>query len=780
MCTTIVFALTIVTLFGWWLYVDRMPPAWDDAGYLLRTWERWQGLVDGGPRELYRVFLTNDPGRPNLHPLVGVLGFCAFGPSYKAALMPFALLWLVGIVAIYDVGRNAAERFFDQRDGRPAGLFAVLLFALYPLTQMLSHLYLAEFPLVVMVAVLHAAAMRFWISGRAAWAFAAGFAGAIVMLGKVTFAPLCVAPAGLLVWRMIVDRSWPRAALVTGVSLISIALIPVPFYVRNLHEIIAVSIYLSSASVASVYGLGGALDPRASLAFIGWLLSRYEFLLCVLAAATLGVWVFVSPRASRLGYLLLATSAVSLSMIVALSNFKDERYAYPGFAALFVLGGGGLALLRAKSRGIGGIAIVALVAIPLLKIGVTYGLVSPPTLAFLDRASARLGLMLTVHAPPPNRSDWKIRSLVDELASVDATERPIYIIGGSPQFHAQGLRFESLRAGRDQAFTGFVHQSHPGSSHVDLLRSIAAAHPSAVLYKSPPYTPSFLGAGVDETVRELSRSPEYDREELKTVQPDGSRFIVFRRTELDNPVRVFRGRDDLEPHFFGMMDRGPLRPRAASRGEFLIDLGRTGNAAEERSGTSGARPDKKFGDPFQPGSDWVQDYGLLSDEDKVYTHPEIGREWGYLRTNRHGVFTYRVVLREPTRLRVSLDFWEQWHRRPGERIFELDVSWDGQSWINTGAVDPARLSGERPFSIVLFRRDVTVFEFRMTPVMGARDIPMMQGVRLRRLDGKAMESLEHEAGLRSCLATGSESTRGQRKQAKALPWGGDASSRRGC
>lgn len=774
--STAVFSLAIVTLFGWWQYVDRMPPAWDEAGYLLLTWEKWRALVDRDPLELYRLFLSSDPGRPNVLPLIGTIGFWAFGPSDKAALMPFALLWLIGIAAIYDVARNAAERFFDQRDGRPAGLLAVALFALYPATQALSHVYLTEFPLVVAVAALHAAAMRFWISGRAAWAFAVGFAGAIGMLGKVTFLPLAVAPAGLLVWRMIADRSWSRAALVAGVSLIPIALIPAPFYVRNLHEIVAVSTYLSSAGLASLYGLGGGLDPRASLAFIGWMLSQYEFLLCVLAAAALGVWVLLRPRASRLGYLLLAMSAVSLFVIVALSNFKTERYAYPAFAALFVLGGGGLALPWTTHRGIGGLAAAALFAIPVLKLGVTYGLVPPP-LAFLDRASARLGLMLAVHAPPPNRSDWNIRPLVDELAGVSAKGRPIYIIGGSPQFQAQVLRFESLRAGRDQAFAGFVYQQHPGLAHVDLLRSIASEDPAAVLHKSPPYTPSFLGAGVDETVRELSRSPEYERQELKTVQPDGSRFVLFHRTERDNPVRVFRGAADAEPYFFGTMHRGPLRRRDALGGDVLIDLGRIGGAA---AGSSGTMPDKKLGDPLESRSDWVENYGLLSGEDKVYTHPGIGPEWGHYRTNRHGAFTYGVILRHPTSLQVSLDFWEQWNRRPGERIFTLEVSWDGNSWVDTGEVDPARLNGPRPFSIVLFRRDVRVFQFRMKPVPGTKDIPMMQGVRLRRVDGKVVEALELEAGLRSCSASGPEIARGQREQVKVLPWGHESIRRTSC
>ena len=82
---------------------------------------------------------------------------------------------------------------------------------------------------------------------------------------------------------------------------------------------------------------------------------------------------------------------------------------------------------------------------------------------------------------------------------------------------------------------------------------------------------------------------------------------------------------------------------------------------------------------------------------------------------------------------VSLDFLELWGRKLGERVFELEVSWDGVLWASLGNIDIASLNQHNPVSIVLTRSNPKVFQFRMKPVTGSLDVPVIQGLRIRQL-----------------------------------------------
>lgn len=128
---------------------------------------------------------------------------------------------------------------------------------------------------------------------------------------------------------------------------------------------------------------------------------------------------------------------------------------------------------------------------------------------------------------------------------------------------------------------------------------------------------------------------------------------------------------------------------------------------------------------------WVANYGLESGLDGVHEHPDFGAAHDFFRTNRHGAFTYRVDFKVPTRIEANFDFWEQWGRSPGQRVFDLEVTWDGVTWSRVSRVDPAALNGGKPFSIVISRANVSMMRFRLLPVKD--DIPMLQGLRLRKL-----------------------------------------------
>jgi hypothetical protein len=196
-------------------------------------------------------------------------------------------------------------------------------------------------------------------------------------------------------------------------------------------------------------------------------------------------------------------------------------------------------------------------------------------------------------------------------------------------------------------------------------------------------------------------------------------------------IRVFESFDTFAPHFFGCrINRDPLTPGTISLDEFAIDMGRPSGVSED---DVAGMPDKKYAEVVGSMSrDWVENYGLLSGQDAVFSHPNISRNLAYYRTNRHGAFTYGVSFRNAGAVEISLDFWEQWGRQPGERVFNLEVSWDGTTWATIGPIDPAFINGQKPFAIILTKHSPKLFQFRMTPAIATKDIPLIQGVRIRR------------------------------------------------
>ena len=521
-------------LFMYWQIVDRAPPAYDEAGYLVNAWMEWNAARHGGFFGLYEAFLTTDPGRPGLLLLMAVPGFLLFGPSLDAGILPFVLLWVIAVVSIYDFTDRAGRELFglDHRQASIAGFFASLIFSLYPMTQFESHFFLVEFPEITAAAALNACALRYWVSGRVRWAFAAGVALALGLLTKVTFPCLTFAAASLFLWRLYRDRSPVLAArAILAISLPTLIL-AAPFYVWNFDTIIETTQFLASADVASVFGLGGGLSIQPILNFIGGMMLQYEFLLCVLLALTFALFGLGRHKASVAGFSIIAASSLIPFLIVAFSYFKIERYAYPGFVALFVLAGCGASLIFAARWWIAVTASIVLFTIPVVKVGITNGLLPAGIIAQLAYAQSRFPLVrdlqLLNYIRPSDGRDWRIPELIEATKPVERTAGPVYIMGMSPAFHGALLRFASLVAGHDQTYSGFLHQLYPRMTEDDLLRNIESSMPRIVLYKSPPYEPPHVGLHVETAVRELSENPLYLRNDLSVIQPDGSRFILFR------------------------------------------------------------------------------------------------------------------------------------------------------------------------------------------------------------------------------------------------------------
>src|SRR5262249_34504879 len=148
---------------------------------------------------------------------------------------------------------------------------------------------------------------------------------------------------------------------------------------------------------------------------------------------------------------IVALSSVIPFLIVALSNFKLERYAYPGFIGMFVLAGCGLSLVWTRYRWLAGMTTCVLLALPITKVAVTNALLPTEVLnqgfALQSRVPLIRGLELFHYVRPPDRRNWQTAELVKATKRDGSTIGPVFIVGVSPTFHAALLRFATLGSG---------------------------------------------------------------------------------------------------------------------------------------------------------------------------------------------------------------------------------------------------------------------------------------------------------------------------------------------
>lgn len=201
---------------------------------------------------------------------------------------------------------------------------------------------------------------------------------------------------------------------------------------------------------------------------------------------------------------------------------------------------------------------------------------------------------------------------------------------------------------------------------------------------------------------------------------------------LGRNVQVFKTFSEFQPHFFGRrIKREIFTIGGMPIDEVVIDLGLS---QQSQKRASGVMLDKKFSEKISSfDQKWIENYGLLNGQDFSYTNHDISSALDYYRTNRNGAFTYGVTFQATEMVEVSLDFWEQWRSFSGERIFEVEISWDGVTWASLGNIDLVSLNKNKPFSIVLIKRNPKMFQFRLKSVPGSLDVPVIHGLRLRRL-----------------------------------------------
>lgn len=198
---------------------------------------------------------------------------------------------------------------------------------------------------------------------------------------------------------------------------------------------------------------------------------------------------------------------------------------------------------------------------------------------------------------------------------------------------------------------------------------------------------------------------------------------------LGEHVKVFKKYQDFEPYFFAKKIIRDINWTEASASEVVsVNLGMTSSI----NITDDVLPDKHFIDSMpQTSNSWLINYGITSGEDSVYKFPNVSINSEYYRSNRNGNFNYAFKFLESD-IDVNLDFWELWGKKPGQRVFDIEVSWNNGAWVSLGKVDATQINGSKPFSIKLSRTNTHSFALKLSSMSNSEDVPFMQGIRISR------------------------------------------------
>jgi hypothetical protein len=240
-----VFAATTLT----WLYLDRTPPAWDDARYLANSLLSYDALASGGVIAYVTKAWSLFPLKAPLISILPTPFYLVFGRHWHAAYFVNIISMLLLFLVVYDLAR----RWWSPR----AGLFAVAITGTMPLLYGLAGWFMVEYALTAVVA---AAVWLLIVSDqvkRRSVVFLFGAVCGFGLLLKASFGMFVVFPF-LYVW--IQSRFRLRALFCAAIPCLILALPWYAFHLRSTAEYISAAAYGKSAAV---YGTGAVFSLHA-------------------------------------------------------------------------------------------------------------------------------------------------------------------------------------------------------------------------------------------------------------------------------------------------------------------------------------------------------------------------------------------------------------------------------------------------------------------------------------------------------------------------------------
>lgn len=536
-------AATCFALSVRWSLLDNSPPAWDQGLYLYQATKLHLALLEGGTRDFLIALFNLDRGRVPLILLLVQPAFYVFGPVLDAAVITLNLCWFLMAWSLRGIAREMA----GPSNADKASFCALALFGLYPLTVMLTHNFLVELLMVSLACASIYSMFMLEKTRSVGWSIVAGIFVGLGLMTKVTFV-VFVFPA-LLLTAVSVSRftSFKQTVRVVGPGALAALVISLPYYVYNFREILNLTVSLSSKDLAALYGFGEVFDVTTILNY--WEVVFYSpvFAAVFVVLAFAGVEMFrhrgmCGTFAKSYHWVVLGLWFVIPFLLATFGQIKDPRYVFPALVPLFIVAG--FVVVRLESRKLAWFAGALLLTLAVPGFLYSNGLLSKNS---LTRIAQLPGLRMVESSDvPPDPQDWQIGRLVTGMAealSESADNGKLIFLGGNRYYHLRLLDYQGLMQGARFEYVALPYYAKPGMTLEDAIAFIKGAEAAGVLFKTGANWPEFSSRLDKRIVEVLGRDPGYEEQQLDVLQPDGSRFVLFKNkasyaTQIDAPSRL--------------------------------------------------------------------------------------------------------------------------------------------------------------------------------------------------------------------------------------------------
>lgn len=336
-----------------WIALDQLPPPWDQAWYLEGSVHLHNALTRGGLPGLATEFTVVNGYKPPLLSLLAVPFYLAFGHSYDVALWVNVALTVVGSYFVFRLTR----RLSSSR----AGVYAVVVFNLFPMIVGLSREFFVESLLATTVAAWHVYLIESDdLKAERSWR-PLGIALGLGMLTKILFPLYIIGGAAYVLWRRIrSDRGITRQlwSIVWRTFALGFA-ISATWYTLNIRAAFRTAFGSGFGNTASNYGSRDVFAWETLSAY-WWEVSAD---VVSLSLALLLVVVFVGLLVARwrgklVGPAIARSDARNVLIwwiavpfvVLTVGVNKDIRFMVPVLPALAVLGGAGIGAMAEMSR----------------------------------------------------------------------------------------------------------------------------------------------------------------------------------------------------------------------------------------------------------------------------------------------------------------------------------------------------------------------------------------------------------------------------------------------
>jgi hypothetical protein len=480
-----------------WIYLDHVPPNWDDAWYLTKSLTVYDSLTEHGVAG-YLSSLNSAFGFKA--PLIAALPspfYLVFGRRWHAAYLVNIASMFVLFAALYRIGC----RWRTPR----AGVFAIAVAGTLPLLYGLAHWYLVEYSLTALVAGAMAILVESNWFDRPIWALVFGTICGFGLMLKAAFI-LYLLPAFIFAW---ISHRRARSMMFVAVPCLAISL---PWYAGHWQSVLANALDAGFGTPAAVQGTGPIFSVSTILRYLERVADKGVSIYYVVLAVAVIAFASSSLKAPNLRFLLFWILPFAVFLF---GGNKDIRYIAPILPAVALLIANLLDSVLPYNRAGAAIGIL-LLAFPLLSMSaVSFGVPWRAQAAVYARRYS-----------PQHWPDDEILRLIASGISREPGQRPLLLVGSDrAALNANNIELTAVALRLPLQIEGTAHEPNRDTLFDRLDQSAFFLYEDGGDPESPVFNPHF-GA----LIQRVQTSDSFTEIPYGKRLPDGGIARIIRRS----------------------------------------------------------------------------------------------------------------------------------------------------------------------------------------------------------------------------------------------------------